>query len=348
VEEAMEKQLFSRIAENLKEQHRNVVGWLRSTPHEKKKLRLGTRSEKAAQDHLRVLESAIQKAETEDLGRCTVCKDYVEPHWLETNYTCCVCLEHLTEEERSRLEAELELSQKVQKALLPQSLPSLPGWELGAFSQPASIVGGDYFDFLRFRDGAHALVIADVMGKGMPASMLMASLQASLKIVVPESDSPGQVLERANRLFHHNIHLTKFVSIVIAHVDPETGVVLYANAGHNPPYLVRKRGNGADEIVPLRPTGAAIGLVEDAEFHVEAIHVAHGAMLVFYTDGLVEATNAGREEYGEERLKNFLAQHSQSSPAEFIRDLREEVTRFIEGQPLSDDTTILICKRSNG
>jgi sigma-B regulation protein RsbU (phosphoserine phosphatase) len=344
----MEKQLFGRIAENLKEQHRNVLGWLRSTPQEKKKLRLGTRSEKAAQDHLQVLESAIQKAETEELGRCTVCQDYVEPHWLETNYTCCVCLEHLTGEERSRLEAELELSQKVQKALLPQSLPSLPGWELGAFSQPASIVGGDYFDFLRFRDGAHALVIADVMGKGMPASMLMASLQASLKIIIPESDSPGQVLDRANRLFHHNIHLTKFVSIVIAHVDPETGVVLYANAGHNPPFLVRKRVNGAHDIIPLRPTGAAIGLVESAEFHIEAIHVAHGDLLVFYTDGVVEAADPGQEEYGEERLKNFLALHSQNSPAELIRDLRKEVKQFIGDRPPSDDTTILICKRSHG
>jgi len=342
----MEKQLFDRFANSLKEQHRNVLAWLRSAPQEKKALRLGSQTEKAAQEHLKVLEGAIQKAEAEELGRCTVCHDYVEPHWLETNYTNCVCLEHLTGEERSRLEAELELSQKVQKALLPQSLPSLPGWELGAFSQPASIVGGDYFDFLRFRDGAPALIIADVMGKGMPASMLMASLQASLKIIVPESDSPGQVLDRANQLFHHNIHLTKFVSIVIAHVDTETGVILYANAGHNPPFVVRKKGSGAHEILPLRPTGAAIGLVEDARFSIETIHLGRGDMVVFYTDGVVEAVNSMKEEYGEERLRNFLLSHAEGSPAETIRELRSDVKQFVVDQPPSDDTTILVCKRS--
>jgi sigma-B regulation protein RsbU (phosphoserine phosphatase) len=342
----MEKQLFERIAHNLKEQHRNVVGWLRNAPREKRAVHLGNQPDAAAQEHLKVLEDAIGKAESEELGRCTVCHDYVEPHWLETNFSNCVCLEHLTGEERSRLEAELELSQKVQKALLPQTLPPLPGWGLAAFSQPASIVGGDYFDFLRFRDGAHAILIADVMGKGMPASMLMASLQASLRIIIPESDSPGQVLSRANQLFHHNVNLTKFVSIVVAHLDPETGVILYANAGHNPPLLIRKRVNGPQEPLPLRPTGAAIGLVEDAHFHVDTVHVSPGEMLVFYTDGLIEAVNGLHEEFGEERLKNFLVSKSQNSPAEVIRDLRSELKQFVGDRPLMDDTTILVCKRT--
>lgn len=342
----MESQLFNRIADGLKEQHRNLFGWLRDTPNDKRALRLGNRPEEAAQEHLQVLETAIQKAETKELGICTVCHEYVETHRLETNYTNSVCLEHLSGEERSRLEAELELSQKVQKALLPQSVPDIPGWELAAFSQPASIVGGDYFDFLRFRDGAHALLIADVMGKGMPASMLMASLQTSLRIIIPESDSPGEVLVRANQLFHHNINLTKFVSTVIAHVDPETGTVVFANAGHNPPLLVRKKMNGANELVPLRPTGAAIGLVENARFKVDTVHVAHGDLLVFYTDGVVEAANPVKEEFGEGRLKQFLAHYPGGSPAEVIRDLRGEIRRFVSGQPLGDDTTILVSKRN--
>jgi len=344
----MEQQFFERIAESLKAQHRNVIGWLRNVPQEKKTLRLGNRPEEAAREHLKVLEDAIQKAEIQELGKCTVCHEYIETHWLETNYSNCVCLEHLTGEERSRLEAELELSQKVQKALLPQTLPALPGWELAAFSQPASIVGGDYFDFLRFRDGAHALLIADVMGKGMPASMLMASLQASLRIIIPESDSPGLVLARANQIFHHNINLTKFVSIVIAHLDPETGVILYANAGHNPPFLIRRRVNGSHEAVPLPPTGAAIGLVENAGFQIGSVHMAQGDTLVFYTDGVVEAANGANEEFGENMLKKFLVGNTAKSPAEVIRDLRSELKRFVGDRPLLDDTTILVCRRKAG
>jgi sigma-B regulation protein RsbU (phosphoserine phosphatase) len=342
----MELPNFGRFAEVLKEQQDNVVGWLRNTPREKRAVRLGDRPEEAVNEHLRVLEQGIRKAESKELGVCTVCNEYVEPHWLETNFTNCVCLEHLTGEERSRLEAELELSQKVQKALLPQSLPDIPGWELAAFSQPASIVGGDYFDFLRFRDGAPGLVIADVMGKGMPASMLMASLQAYLRVIVPESDSPGQVLVRANLLFHHNIQLTKFVSLVIAQLDQVTGTVVYANAGHNPPFVVRRKTNGTREVIPLPPTGAAIGLVENASFQIGTVHIAHGDMLVFYTDGIVEATNPAKEEFGEARLRTFLADYSGGSPAEVIRDLRGNVKQFVSDQPLSDDTTILVCRRS--
>lgn len=341
----MEVPFFGRIADGLKEQQRNLLGWLRGTPAAKRSLHLGNRSEEEIREHLEILESAIQKAEREELGVCTVCHEYVEPQWLETNYTSCVCLDHLSGEERERLEAELELSQKVQKALLPQSVPHLPGWELAAFSQPASIVGGDYFDFLHFRDGSEALVIADVMGKGMPASMLMASLQASLKIIVPESSSPDQVLVRANQLFCHNIHLSKFVTIVVAQLDTATGNLRYANAGHHPPFHLRRGERGSNSIIPLRPTGAAIGLVEHATFEVRSISLGPGDSLVLYTDGVVEAPNAGREEFGEDRLTRLMAEHVDTPPSELIRDLRKSLQAHVAGYPLQDDMTILVCRR---
>ena len=338
----MDKQLFDRFAERLREQRRNVISWLNSAPKGEKSVRLASQPDVAAQTHLGVLEDAIRKADAEELGRCTVCHDFIETHWLETNYTNCVCLEHLSGEERSRLEAELELSQKVQKALLPQSLPPIAGWELGAFSQPASIVGGDYFDFLRFKGGAHAIVIADVMGKGMPASMLMASLQASLRIVVPESDSPAVALDRINLLFHHNINLTKFVTMVIAQLDPRSETIRYVNAGHNPPILIRKGGR---ELEPLLPTGAAIGLVENAKFTVGSLRIGPGESLVLYTDGVVEAGNGESEFYGDDRLNQFLHRHSASSPAELIRELRVDLKKFVGDRPSSDDTTIVVLRR---
>lgn len=116
------------------------------------------------------------------------------------DFTASVCIDHCSAEQRRELEAELELSHKVQKAL-PQEIPHIPGLQLAAFSQPAAIVSGDYFDFFRFRDGALGLAVADVVGKGLPASMLMANLQAALRILVPESDGPAAVIRRLNRLF---------------------------------------------------------------------------------------------------------------------------------------------------
>ena len=342
----MDKQLFDRFASRLREQRRNVISWLNSTPSDQKSVRLGHQPEGAAQAHLKVLDDAIRKADSEELGRCTVCHEFVETHWLETNYTNCVCLEHLSGEERSRLEAELELSQKVQKALLPQSLPAIAGWELAAFSQPASIVGGDYFDFLRFKDGAHALVIADVMGKGLPASLLMASLQASLRIVVPESDSPEEVLGRINLLFHHNINLTKFVTMVVVKLEPGSTAIRYGNAGHNPPVIIRPDGKEGHRLVPLPPTGAAIGLVENARFESGEVRVDRGESLMLFTDGVIEAGNAVEGFYGDERLNQFLIDHPALSPAEMIRDLRAELGRFVGERPQSDDTTIVVLRRA--
>jgi len=110
------------------------------------------------------------------------------------DYACRICIDHLTGDERSLLESDLELSQKVQQALLPNELPGIPGLDIAAFSQPARMVGGDYFDFFTFRDGSPGFVIADVMGKGMAASLLMASFQASLRIIAPECDHPHEVL----------------------------------------------------------------------------------------------------------------------------------------------------------
>jgi serine phosphatase RsbU (regulator of sigma subunit) len=340
----MERHLFSRFAESLRQQRDSLLGWLQDAPAEKKAIRLGAMPEASVRDHLRVLDTAIVKAESEELGRCTVCNEFVETHWLETDYSTCVCLEHLSGDERSMLEAELELSQKVQQALLPQDLPRIDGWEIAAFSQPASIVGGDYFDFLHFRDGKHALLIADVMGKGMPASMLMASLQASLRIIIPESGSPGEALSRANRIFHHNIRLTKFVSIVIVRLDPATGVITYANAGHNPPLLVGAQGTRPVRV--LRPTGAAIGLVEHARFHDETVEMATGDTLLFYTDGLVEAVNPGREEFGERRLTQVLIASAGGGPVEILKNVRSELKSFVGSLPIRDDTTILVLRRT--
>lgn len=337
----MTNEFLLRMSEQLRSQRRMLLDWLGGVPRDERDLRLGPEHARALDEHVRTLEDAISKADAGELGRCTVCHEHVESHWLQMDYTTCVCIEHLTGEERSSLEAELELSQRVQRALLPQETPRIPGYEVAAYSQPASIVGGDYFDFLRFADGAPAVIIADVMGKGMPASMLMASLQAYLRVILPESRSPVDVLSRLNRLFCHNIHLTKFVSLVVARVAPDSGTVRYGNAGHHPPAII----HGDGRMTLLRPTGAAIGLVERASFEEAQAEMDPGEMLMFYTDGVVEARAPDGREFGDEALARFASDHRSHPPNVFVRGLRQHLQEFTAGRPLTDDTTIVALRR---
>ncbi len=340
----MSVSVFDRVRTSLVQQRQNLTTWLYNTPPQTKQLRLGPANEGAVRTHLQVLDNALQKAADHTLGVCEVCHDYVEPSRLEMDYTACVCLEHLAVEERRRLEADLELSQKVQQALLPQQVPNIPGLELAAFSQPARIVGGDYFDFLHFRDNTHGLVIADVVDKGLAASLLMASLQASLRILVADSDSPAKVVERLNSLLIHNIHLTQFVTLFLGRYDPATHTLHYCNAGHNPPLLYRGISNGTERGQWLPPTGAAIGLVEEFAFRDEAITLKPDDVLLLYTDGVTEARNLQGEEFRPQGLFDFIQQHAGLQAPDLIRELRRVLQEFTGGQPLADDTTIVAGK----
>jgi phosphoserine phosphatase RsbU/P len=343
----MEQTLFDRFAQRLRDQRDTLTSWLRFASAREKEIRFGPAGENAIAGHLGALDNAIQQADDSELGRCTVCNGFVESFWLESDYTHCVCIEHLTGEERSRLESELELSQKVQRALLPQEVPQINGWEVAVFSRPASIVGGDYFDFGRFRNGHQAFVIADVMGKGMPASMLMASLQASLRIIIPESNGPTTVLDRVNKVFCHNINLTKFVTLFVAELDPANGVVRYANAGHNPPLVLRNSDNAsARSIETLPPTGAAIGLLENARFGAEDIQIKAGESLVLYTDGVSEAGIQAGEMFGEERIKQYLLTSQNESATVLMRGLLQELYAFTQSSTPADDSTIMVVRRS--
>jgi sigma-B regulation protein RsbU (phosphoserine phosphatase) len=343
----MDTKDFQRMRAGLLEQRRNLTDWLSNTPASKKKVRLGAADEQAVHTHLHVLDTAIEKAGDHTLGYCDVCDGYVVPGRLEMDYTCCVCLEHLSGEERNRLELDLELSAKVQKALLPQQVPEIPGLELAAFSRPAEYVGGDYFDFFRFQDGSHGLVIGDVMGHGIAASLLMASLQASLRTLAPDYDSPAEIVRRLNSIFHHNIHLTKFVTLFLARYDPKTRSLTYSNAGHNPPLLYRSQSNGTGPLSWLAPTGAAIGLVENTQFGEETVILAPGDTLLLYTDGVTEARNPQKEEFGQERLVELVRQGSNRSAQALVREVRNGLEAFTDGQPLADDTTI-VAGRAEG
>lgn len=336
----MEETTLHRLKETIAARVQNITDFITNAPADTVKLRVGPAEEQAVTEELTVLNSVLKKADEHSIGLCDVCHDYIEASRLEMDYTASVCLEHMTGAERSRLESDLELSAKVQQALLPHALPAFQNIEIAAYSQPARIVGGDYFDFLRFKDGSHAVVIADVMGKGMPASMLMASLQASLRIIVPESLEPSEVVARLNHLFCHNIRLTNFVTIVLMKFNEQTGVITYCNAGHNPPVIL----TGGGTINLLQPTGAAIGLIEQTTFGQKSASLHAGDTLLLYTDGVVESFNPAKEMFGQERLEEYLREHSRKNAQGIVSGLKEVSQKFAGTLQPADDTTIIAMK----
>jgi sigma-B regulation protein RsbU (phosphoserine phosphatase) len=328
----------------LLQKRQNLTAWLSSTPTTKRQINLGPLAETAVQSHLVGLDKAIERAEKHTLGQCDICHEPVEADLLQMDYACCICLDHLSPEARRQLEYELELSTKVQQALLPQQAIDIPGMEVAAFSRPATMVGGDYFDFYQFQDGTYGLVIADVAGHGMSASLIMASLQASLRILVPESDSPTKAIERLNRLFYRNINMTNFVSLFLARFDPQTNQLVYCNAGHNPPLLYRAQPDRKASLTWLQPSGAAIGLVEEVEFGTAAVDLLPGDLLLLYTDGVTEATNPVQEEFGQERLADLVAEAPHLAVQDLVQRVRHGLLEFNQGQPLADDITVVACR----
>lgn len=340
----MEAPILERISTGLLEKRVGLTEWLRTTPSHKKGVLLGPSTDQAVHTHLSAIDNSITEAESGTLGLCEVCQDYVETDLLEVDYTACVCIAHFSEEDVRHLENELELAQSVQKALLPQEVPIIPSLEIAAFSRPAQIVGGDYFDFIEFGSGTHCLAIADVAGHGVSASLNMASIQAMLRAIVPVNHSPAEVIRQMHKLFIHNIRFTTFVTFFIGAFNPTTKTLTYCNAGHNPPIVLQKRKSGKGSIVWLNPTGAAIGLVEEAEFGEKTLSLHEGDLLVMYTDGVTEAMNPQNEEFGNERLVAMIERLYQSTPKEVVRGIREGLENFSGGQPLADDTTVLVCR----
>jgi sigma-B regulation protein RsbU (phosphoserine phosphatase) len=258
------------------------------------------------------------------------------------DFSATVCLGHYTEGELRQLESELELSQIVQRAMLPQNIPSIGGFDIAAFSRPAQIVTGDYFDFLPFEDETYGFVVADVSGHGVSAGMLMGSLQTVFHTLTPETDSPMDVLRRINRLYVRNINFTTFVTIFFAKLDPRSRTLSYASAGHNPPILHRPSTHATSW---LKPTGAAIGLMDDYKIQLENLQLEEGDTLLLYTDGIVEALNPqGNEQFGYDRLAEIVHQNETLPANELTQKIRQALYDFTQTNMLADDITLIVCQ----
>jgi phosphoserine phosphatase RsbU/P len=337
----MERKIYADIQKGLEEKQANLFHWVETTPEEKREVCLCTNDETCLEEHLHVIASSLEKIESETLGICEICHDVVDDKILQVDYTATVCLGHYSEEQLRQLESELELSQVVQRALLPQQVPSIEGLNIAAFSRPAQIVSGDYFDFVNFKDGAHGFVIADVSGHGVSAGMQMTSLQMAFQMLVPEMNSPLDVLKRVNELFIHNINFTTFITIFFGKFDQQTRMLTYANAGHNAAYLYRA---ATKEEIWLHPTGPAIGLVEVFNTYLENVKLDEGDILLLYTDGVTEAENSHGIPLGDKGLGEIVCQNAGLSAEQLVQKVLRDLKSFTNGSPLIDDVTLVVCK----
>ena len=205
---------------------------------------------------------------------------------------------------RERIEQELRVARLIQQTLLPKRVPDLPGYQLAAYYQPAREVGGDFYDFLELDSGHLGLVVGDVTDKGVPAALVMATTRTVLRAAATRLLSPGEVLQSANDVIVPDIPPNMFITSLYAILNPNTGRLVYANAGHDLPYV--RRGCGAEE---LRARGMPLGLMPGMEYEEKEIVLGAGEAALFYSDGLVEAHNRQGEMFGFPRLRSLVAEH---------------------------------------
>jgi serine phosphatase RsbU (regulator of sigma subunit)/predicted ester cyclase len=244
--------------------------------------------------------------------------------------------------ERERIEQELRVARRTQEASLPKEVPALEGWEISPFYQPAREVGGDFYDFFELADGRLGLVEGDATGKGMPAALVAAATSNMLRAVAQAlgSSSPGEVLERVNETLLARIPANMFVTCFYAILEPESGSLSYANAGHDLPYIHR---NGEAE--EMRARGMPLGLMPGMGYEEKETILEAGEAALFYSDGLVEAHDPMGEMFGFPRLRELVAEHGEERAlGEF---LLEELYSFVgEGWDQEDDITLLTVRRS--
>jgi len=242
--------------------------------------------------------------------------------------------------ERERMEQELRVARLIQQTLLPRELPDLPGYEIAAHYQPARAVGGDFYDFLYFEDGKIGIVIGDVTDKGVPAALVMATTRTLLRAAAERLSNPSTVLERVNALLHPDIPPRMFVTCLYALLDPATGRISFANAGHDLPY--RHSASGVEE---LRATGMPLGLMPNMTYEETEVILAPGESLLMHSDGIVEAHNPAGEMFGLARLEARVAAHQ--SGTGLISDVLSELAAFVGDEwEQEDDVTLVLLQRS--
>ena len=274
--------------------------------------------------------------------------DFVQKPWDNTQLVTTLRAEidkGRTRRQRRQLETrELDEARRIQRKLLPATLPQMDGCELAASWQPASGVSGDCFDAIAFGSTRLALSIADVVGKGIPAALLMSNLQAAVRAFATDAAQPAELCQQVNRILCGNIAEGRFISFVYCILDVDMGILTYSNAGHYPPILVHADGS----FERLAAGGPVMGVFPDAAYKQDCVAVGRGARLVLFTDGITEVLRAGEDaggpehvDFGEERLAALSVEHRACSAKTLQARLVASVSAFAGGA-FQDDATLIV------
>jgi sigma-B regulation protein RsbU (phosphoserine phosphatase) len=246
-----------------------------------------------------------------------------------------------TTAEKERFEKELDIAKGIQQSFLPESAPELPGIDLAGFNLPALEVGGDFYDFIPVGDNNWGLVIADVSGKGVPAALFMALSRTLIRATTTRNEDPALSIQEANNLIFHDARTSMFVTLFYAVLNVRDRTLSYVNAGHNPPVL--SAGDGG-RITLLEAKGIALGVLDSIALESARIQLRSGDIVVLYTDGVTEAANGRKEEYGLERLEERINASRHLTAKEIIAAIVQDVSSFAGTEPQYDDITLMVLK----
>lgn len=248
---------------------------------------------------------------------------------------------HEKEKAFVRMQEEVRLASQIQRNLLPVASPSIDGYEVAGINIPAQLVGGDYYDFIPIREHRWAVCLGDVSGKGLPASLLMANLQATLRGQTMLDSSAQECLARSNRLLYQSTSPEKFATLFYGILDAQTHRFSFSNAGHDHPHLFK----GKENEIRLKAGGIPLGMLPEYRFDEETITLDLGDTIVMCSDGIAEAMDAEGEFFGEDRLTALLRENRHLSPEDLVESIRQSVSNFAGSTPQSDDITIVVLQR---
>ncbi len=283
---------------------------------------------------LREVDMALERIERGTFGLCEECHDPIETDRLLANPLLRMCLDHLTHVERRALEDDIKLASRIQGSLLPPRQARWGPWEAAYHYQPAGLTGGDYCDLQECENGFFVMM-GDISGKGIAASLLMSNLHAICRSLLSVGMSPIALMQAANRLFCQHTMSSHYATLLCAAAGP-SGEVTMVNAGHCPAVLVGQSG-----VQPVGAAGLPIGLFCEAKYEAQSLRLRPGDSLVFYTDGLTEAPGTGSEEYGLERLLEVADGTWSKPPAQLVQHVVSSWTGFRNGAPQADDLAVL-------
>jgi len=286
------------------------------------------------------VDAALSRLETGTYGLCETCHDPIEADRLACDPLLRFCIDHLSRKEQRALEEDLEAAARIQRALLPRLATDVAGWEIAYAFEPAGPVGGDCCDVLAHEGGEVTFVLGDVSGKGIPAAMLAASLQATIRSLAVPGLPVAALVERTNRIFRSSSVSRAFATLVCGRADAG-GTLHVCNAGHCPPLLCT--GEGVRE---LAPTGLPVGTFYSSDYGCHELQLSAGDFLLLYSDGLTEARDASSAEYGTERLAGVLGALRRPTAREVVDACLGDLHAHVEGGARSDDLTLLAVRRA--